>query len=208
MRTFILLALACVLLAVPAGAQPNMEDMDFPPLMTEDGLRIFFDASVGWMFGGIIANPILEFWQTQPLVDAYLVVTHPSAAQLEGFRVRSEILGNHVVTGWEVLGAPLSVQVIGDEIQVGYEPALDLDGSPVTLIHWSLLNVTLEPVSFYLRPPEGYETPVYFDGEGLPVATHTFNGAFHDHQVPVVVLNGWVTPIETTSWGGIKALFR
>ncbi len=40
------------------------------------------------------------------------------------------------------------------------------------------------------------------------MATHTFNGAFHDHQVPVVVLNGWVTPIETTSWGGIKALFR
>lgn len=113
-----------------------------------------------------------------------------------------------MITGWEVLGAPLSVQVIGDEIQVGYEPALDLTGSPVTLIHWALINANFEPVSFYLRPPEGYETPVYFDGDGADVAAHTFNGAFHDHEAPVVVLNGYVTPVEATSWGEVKVLFR
>lgn len=82
MRSIVILCLACLLLSVPAFAQPNMEDMDYPPLMVEDGLRIYFDASVDWMFGGIIANPIWEFWQTLPQVDAYLVLTHPSAAQL------------------------------------------------------------------------------------------------------------------------------
>ncbi len=102
MRTFILISVLCCLLAAPSAAQPNMEGMDFYPLMTEDGFRIFFDDSVTWEFGGIIPDPALSFWQTQPLVDAYFVLTHPTAAQLGGFRVRSQILGNHVITGWEV----------------------------------------------------------------------------------------------------------
>jgi hypothetical protein len=208
MRLIFSVLLLCCLLSAPAAAQPNMEDMDFPPLMTEDGFRIFFDASVTWMFGGIISNPIWEFWQTQPLVDAYLVLTHPTAEQLGGFRVRSQILGNHVVTGWEVLGSPVSVQVVGDEIQVAYAPVFPLDGSPVTLIHWGIFNSPFDPVSFFLMPPEGYATPIYFDGMGSAVPAETFNGAFHDYQAPAVVLNGFVTPVASSRWGSVKALFR
>lgn len=208
MRTVIISFVLLCLLSVPVLAQPNMVGMDFPPLMAEDGFRIFFDASVAWSFGGIIPNPILEFWQTQPVVDAYLVLTHPTASQLGGFRIRSQILGNHVITDWEVLGAPLSVQVVGDEIQVEYDPAIAMDDSPVTLIHWGMVNATMDMVEFYLVPPAGHETPVYFDGTGSPVAANTLNGLFHDYQVPVAVLNGYVTGTEESKWGSVKALFR
>lgn len=208
MRILITIFVLCGLLAGSAAAQPNMEGMDFPPVMTEDGFRIFFDASVEWEWGGIIPNPIFWFGQTQELVDAYLVLTHPTAAQLGGFRVRSQILGDHVLLDWEVPGSPVSVQVVGDEIQVGYAPVFPLDGSPVTLVHWSLFNSPFEPVAFYLMPPEGYESPVYFDGAGAAVAANTYNGYFHDYQVPVAILNGFVTPQEETSWGSVKALYR
>jgi hypothetical protein len=59
------------------------------------------------------------------------VLTHPTAVQLGGFRWRSQVVGDHVITGWEVLGAPVSVQIVGDEIQVEYDPAFAMDGSPV-----------------------------------------------------------------------------
>ncbi len=208
MRSIIMISVLCCLLAAPSAAQPNMEGMDFYPLMTEDGFRIFFDDSVTWEFGGIIPDPALSFWQTQPLVDAYFVLTHPTAAQLGGFRVRSQILGNHVTTGWEVLGSPVSVQVVGDKVQVAYSPVFEMDGSPVTLIHWGLINNPFEPVAFYLMPPEGYETPVYFDGAGSAVAANTFNETFHDYEVPATILNGYVTGNEESNWGSVKALFR
>ena len=208
MRTLITIFVLGCLLSAPAVAQPNMEDMDWPPLMTEDGFRIFFDASVEWDFGGIIPDPFLFFNQTQPLVDAYLVLTHPTAAQLGGFRVRSQILGDHILMDWEVLGSPVSVQVVGDEIQVAYAPVFEMDGSPVTLIHWVLLNNPFEPVAFYLMPPEGYQTPVYFDGTGATVSANTFNGAFYNYTAPVAILNGGVSPVEESSWGGVKALYR
>lgn len=208
MRILITIVVFFCLLSSPAVAQPNMEDMDWPPLMTEDGFRIFFDASVEWYFGGIIPDPVLEFWQTQPMVDAYLVLTHPTAAQLGGYRVRSQVVGDHILTDWEVPGEPVSVQVVGDEIQVAYAPGFAMDGSPVTLIHWNLLNSPFQPVAFFLMPPDGYETPVYFDGAGSPVAANTFNGAYYNYTVPVTILNGGVTPIEESSWGRVKTLYR
>jgi hypothetical protein len=208
MRTSVTVILISILLTVPVLAQPNMEDMDFPPLMTTDGFRIFFDASVQWDFGGIIPAPELTFWQTQPQVEAYLVLTHPTAPHLGGFRVRSQIQGDHVLLGWEVLGSPVSVQVVGDEIQVAYAPVFEMDGSPVTLVRWDLFNNPFNPVYFYLMPPEGFETPVYFDGTGAAVAANTFNGTYHDYEAPVAILNGGVTDSEVSSWGSVKSLYR
>jgi hypothetical protein len=203
------LALLFILvLAVPLAAQPNMDGMDQPPLVVPDGLRIVFDASVMWSFGGILANPLLEFIQTQPSFDAYLVLTQPTAAALGGYRLQLDVVGDHVVTSEEAGGAPLSIALVDDDLTVVYDPPLPMSGETMILYRWSILNPTFRPISFYIKPPSDGTIPVYFDGSGAEIPAPTFNGLFHEYQAPVAVLNGFVTPNEEASFGDVKALFR
>ena len=207
MKYLILIAIL-VATALPVAAQPNMDGMDFPPLMWQDGMRIFFDASVTWAWGGILQNPLWELWQTTTVTDAYLVLTHPTRSELGGYQVRMSLEGNHIVLSEEVVGLPLSVLLDGDELTVAYDPPRPMNGDPVVLYHWSLLNVPFTPVSFYLMPPAAHATPVYFDGAGATVPSNTYNGAGNEYAIPVAMLNGATVDNEIATWSDVKALFR
>ena len=206
MRYLILFAI--LLAALPVSGQPNMEGMDFPPLMQADGMRIFFDDSVAWDWGGILMNPLWELWQSQPVTDAYLVLTHPTRSELGGYQLRMSLTGSHIVMSEEVVGQPLSVLLEGDELTVSYDPPRPMNGEPVVLYHWSLMNVPFTPVSFFLMPPAAHATPVYFDGAGATVASNTYNGAANGYAVPVARLNGVTVPNEASTFSDVKALFR
>lgn len=206
-RMLIYLALV-LLIAAPAAAQPNLDGFEWTPYPQPDGYRIYFDASVTWEFGGILADPVLSFWQTQPAIEAWLVLVDPTAAQLGGFRIGRRLEGGYTGLTEEVLGAPLSVQIDGDFLTVAYDPPLPLDGTPIALVHWTFLNADVGPVGFYLWPAPGDEVPVYLDGQGGVVPASTYNGQYHEYAVPAAILNGGVTPNEPSTWGGVKALFR
>ncbi len=92
MKQLVLLVVV-VCLCSPLAAQPNMEGFEYSDYLREDGFRIFFDSSVDWMFGGILQSPLTEFYQTQVTVDAWLVLTMPSADALGGYRIGRRLEG-------------------------------------------------------------------------------------------------------------------
>ena len=42
----------------------------------------------------------------------------------------------------------------------------------------------------------------------LVLAAKTFNGEYHDYEVPAEILNSGVTPTQSASWSSAKALYR
>ncbi len=208
MRNLILIVFCCLLVAATAGSQPNMEDFDEIGYIQPDGYRIFFDFATYWEFGGPLNDPALSFWQSQPMVEAWLVLVEPTAAAIGGYRLGMRTEGSHVMMVTDILGNPISIQIVDDVVYAMFDPPLPAAGEPVLLVRWQFLNVTFEPVLIFLWPALEDDVPTYFDGDQAVIAANTYNGAYHDYEAAVAILNGPVTSNEKTAWSDIKTLFR
>lgn len=220
------LALACLLLTI-AGTAPAQHYDDFDAcgydwgLNGVNGLRVYFDASVATGCAGILADPGYFAWSATNLVEAYLVLTHPTATILQNWQCDFSITGDGVVQAATYFGDQAANLGSGDTHQVFLGTPLPLASTHVPLARFDLqlfIGGNPQPgqdyglMEFHLGPAGGgtQPTPGYVDGDGVFMPCASFTSPYHGWDPPCMLLNDsfGVTDTEPAAWGSVKALYR
>ncbi len=109
MRTFFHMALIGWLvlgLCVPAAAQVYYQLDQCGSLQASDGLRIYFDEGATCECGGIINDPIIGCQSLGNMVQAYLVLTNPSAGELTRWQGDLRMEGDYSMQSFVHFGGP------------------------------------------------------------------------------------------------------
>lgn len=210
------------LVALPAFAQHYADfdacGYDTAPAGT-NGLRVYFDASVQTGCAGTLASPGYYAWATAQSVDAYLVLTHPTAAEFSSWQCDFEITGHGHVQDTEFFGLSAVSNGSGATYVVDFTLPLALGATHVPLARFGLLLAQTDPqfgqtyglVEFHLRPAtgQGEIAPGYVAG-GAFVPCTSFTSVYNGWDVPCMLLNDnhGVVDVRETSWGAVKTLFR
>ena len=167
-----------------------------------DGIGVYFDVNAETVH--LSVDPSVVF-------EAYVILTNPSANQIEAFEFLYELV---VPPGMEGFVFTLNsyfpdcincVFIFDDEIVVGLPIPVSLNNPHILMVQQFLLVAPLEG-QFFLGLTSGEYGQLAYLSEGEMITMHPSSG---NPDLPVAMINGeGVVPIERTTLGSLKALFR
>jgi hypothetical protein len=188
-------------------------------LMADDGLRIYFGPGVACGCGGIIADPMIGCDSRHSLVEAYLVLTNPTAAELTGWQCQFRVAEQGALYSILFYGNGSGGLYPNSTFSATFPDPMPLTGEHNVLARFEVLveeggnpyGYEMGVVEFYIGPAVGFsqEAPGYFDGDGRFVACNNLVSDFNGWEVPCMTLNGvGVTDEEAHSWDHVRAMYR
>jgi len=190
----------CLFLARPGFAALNDEPDQIGVYFDEEALEVCLDVPASTEF------------------DAYMIITNPSSVVESGlFAVCTEVPpgleGFLLLIGRTWPGGcppPIDTGLI-EPCRLGYavgcgHPIPPGPGGVVVMTHQYMLLAEM-PVDFYLGPGIGLETPIYGGPSGEEIPLGISSGS---PDLPVASINGGCTvvPVETSTFGSMKSLYR
>jgi hypothetical protein len=193
MRRILILSTLAVLLTLQASA-----GVDPDP----DGVGVYFDIDAETVH--LSVDPLVIF-------EAYVILTNPSANQLEAFEFYYEFVAPPGMEGFVFRlsyvfpDCPNCIVFIENEIIVGLPAPVSLNNPHVLMVQQFMLLAPLEG-QFFLGPLSGGLGQLAYYSEGEMIIMHPSSGS---PDLPVAMVNGeGVVPVEKTTLGSLKALFR
>jgi hypothetical protein len=189
-----------ILCAGSAWGQPNFDCWLFAPTPETDSYQIYFDDSVECAFGGILMDPGWTAFQQEETVHAYLVLSDITGGSIQAWMLEAELVGEFTLLDTITYPSP-PLAGTSEDFTTHYH---------YVLIEWVLLNPGYNTVSFFVRPDTSkqYETPGYLGDVGQFIAMHNLIGDRWDYEKQIMILNGFVSPVVSETWGTVKALYR
>jgi len=138
-------------------------------------------------------------------IGCFLVLTNATAALVGGWECRVQIAGA-VFSQFFPTGGAVDVGEGEDNFIVTLEPPLVV-GRPVVLMGINIL-VDDDPVAYYVTAsqPSRLGMPAYQEPDGPALPLNAATGSF---DRPLAVINDeCVTSQQSTTWGGVKNLYR
>jgi hypothetical protein len=195
MRTLAIVPICLVLFTTAALAQ-----IDPDP----DGIGIYADLTATEV--SISATP-------GQLVPVYLLVTRPSTpVGIVTWACTIVVPPNAQIVAWYIPGEFLNFATPPDFVVCS--PATPHPTAPI--IHVMTFYIQMSdaaPAFFYVTGSEnagpGYDAhPVYLETGDDDYIAHYMHCYPNGQEQPVFAVNAPMTPVESATWGGVKALFR
>ena len=191
-----------VLLVIVALAPPNASSVVDPD---PDGIGVYFDVNAENVHTWV--GPTVVF-------DAYVILTNPSANELEAFEFLYDLV---VPPGMEGLvfrlsytfpDCPNCFEFFENEVVLGLPAPVSLE-NPHVLMHLQYILLAPVEAQFFLGPTSGEPGTsgqlAYWSEAGM-ITMHPSSG---HSSLPVAMINSeGVVPVTETTFGSLKALYR